>query len=74
MNPDFIRKVIANIDAQKIYEMKKVQDLVIKGTKLYPDYNLKYNDSIKVIEYVFKNIKPEYRSKELHNKLFDGMN
>ena len=79
MNKDkVIKKVLAKLekqkmDPQKIYETEEVQSLISDGTKKYPDYNSNSNDSDKVVKHVLKHLKPEYKSKELANKVLDGI-
>ena len=69
----FIKKVVAKLDAQKIYEKKETQDLINKGTTLFPEYNLNPKQTKKVINFVFQHLKPEYCTKGLHDKIEAGI-
>lgn len=73
MKESIIRKVIAKLNAQKIYEQKEIQKLINKGTSKFPSYNISKNDALKVVNFVFKHINPKHRSKELSDKIMSGI-
>ena len=70
---NLFKKVIAKLDAQKIYESKIVRDLMHRGMDLFPNYNLDNTQAMGVIEFVFKHIDPKYRTQELADKIHSGI-
>lgn len=68
-----IKKVIAKLEAQKIYEKEEIQNLINSGTKKFPNYNINKEESSKVVDFVFKKINPKFRSKELESKILSGI-
>ena len=68
-----LKKVLAKLDLYKFYMSEEVQDLINKGTDLFPDYNTDYEEAEKVRDFVFKNIEPKYRTKKLSDGILSGI-
>lgn len=71
---ELTHKVIAKIySPEEVYKSDLVQKLILRGTKMFPEYNLNHDEAEKVVHFVLDSLPNMQKSRKLFEKIYEGI-